>query len=237
MALGDLAFESLANPSAASGETIPLLVLAGLLLALAFRRAFESVGMTFVDAGLLALAPLAAAWEHTVAGGASTVIAVNAAGAIIPIAIATLFLARIAWRGGTPPVARFLVGVAIVTAAAYLTSRAIPSEGVLLYYRIPALVAVVVALAFSWGVWHETGLFAYAIGAVGVTLGADFFRLHELLVVDDAPHRIVIGGAGVLDGIFIVALLALSLAALAASLADTWGHKLAKKWIGQADAS
>lgn len=140
-------------------------------------------------------------------------LAVNFAGFLLPALLSVWLLAS-----GRAPVVRTALAVAVSTGVCFAFSYAIPSEGVLLYYRTPALVAGAAGALLAWGAWEKAGPIAYVAGATGVIVGADLFHLEELMTPDSA-HRIIIGGAGVLDGIFLVALLSVVVAAFARAVA------------------
>lgn len=185
-------------------HALPLLVLAAILLVAVVGRAMARVGFSYLDVALLLIvAPLLAESDvvfHTVG---HTTLAFNMAGFAIPLLLAMKFILQ-----GKAPFVATVGCLGIVTLVSYFSSFAVPSEGVLLYYRIPAGVAILLAVILRWGVWHEAGPMAYVAGAGGVILGADAMHLHELMGGSAVAHRIVIGGAGVFDGIFLVALLA-----------------------------
>lgn len=194
--------------TAPSGSVAPLLLAAlGVLVALACF-AFRRIGVSPLESlVLLVAAPLLAHVEADVwqATPAATV-AVNAAGFLLPALVAVRMIAT-----GRAPFLLATFALAFGTFAAFLSSYAVPNEGVLLYYRLPALGAGALAVLLARGARERIGPLAYVAGAGGVIIGADALRLSQLLVGTE-PHRIVIGGAGVLDGIFLVGLLALVVA-------------------------
>lgn len=178
--------------------------LAACALALLLSRALTHVGFGLVEtSALVVAAPLLSTAElpwAILARGDSIVFA-NVAGFVVPLLIGAKALASRAIR-----FAPTLAAIAAVSLTAYWASIAVPDEGILLFYRVPALVAGGVAVAFCWKRWREAGIMAFVAGSCGVVLGADLARLPELLAAEGA-RRIVLGGAGVFDGIFLVGVL------------------------------
>lgn len=188
-------------PAPAGDAAIVALVALALLVALACF-AFRRVGVTTPESlALLVLAPLVAHVEHDVwQPSATATVAFNAAGFLVPCLLALKMTGRV-------PLIAALVALAVGSVAAYASSYAVPNEGVLLYYRIPAIASGALAFVLARGARERIGPLAFLAGAGGVIVGADAMRIRELLATSE-PHRIVVGGAGVLDGIFLVGLLA-----------------------------
>ena len=133
-------------------------------------------------------------------------LAANAAGCIVPAAVGLkIFLER------RVPLAEGLVLLALGVAVAWLSSRVVPDQGVLLQYRIPALAVGFAAAALLFTRSHRPGAGAFAAGGLGVVIGADLLNLQALAEAGGAG-RIILGGAGLLDGIFLVSILAAGVA-------------------------
>jgi len=185
---------------------LPIAILAVGLLVLILGRVFRPVGFSYFEIALLVVvAPLLSEADVVFHTEGQTTLAFNVAGFLIPVLLVLKFMLE-----GKAPFLPTLGCFGIVTGVAYLSSFAVPNQGVLLYYRIPAAAAVVLAVVLRWGTWHQAGPMAYSAGALGVIVGADALRLHELMSPAGSPHRIVIGGAGMMDGIFLVAALAVA---------------------------
>lgn len=195
----------------------PLVLL--LLAALAFigTRVLIAVGLTRVEALLVAaLAPLLVLVDAPLGQlSANVSLAANLAGCLIPSAVAIkVILER------RVPFAEcfFLVGVAIVVS--YFSSHVEPDRGVLLQYRVPSVVVGVLAagLLYHAGASGRTGVAgaaAFSAGALGVVIGADLMHLGEL-ATGAGTGRVVLGGAGLLDGILLVAILSAAIGELTA---------------------
>lgn len=197
-----------------SAQEWPFVILALALFALIVGRLLVTFGLTKLEAGIVAgVAPFTVLIDVPMGlmdGGVA--LAANVAGALIPFAICVKVLAE-----RRVPAGALLLVMAVGTLAAYLSSEVVPSRGVLLHYRMPSIVVGVLAGVL----WHRQGIAAgagaYAAGAAGVILGADFVRLTELAAAGNAA-RIVVGGAGLFDGIYLVAFLAAGVGASTAVL-------------------
>lgn len=211
-------------------EEWPFVLAVLALLAFVGTRVLVAIGLTKVEALLVAaLSPLLVLVDAPLGRLSDTVsLAANLAGCLIPSAVAlkVLLERRVPFAEGF-----FLVGVGIVVS--YFSSHVVADRGVLLQYRIPALVVGVVAAALLYRQPERAGLpgpagpftaggptaagragaGGFAAGALGVVFGADVFRLGELA---GGSGRVILGGAGLLDGIILVAVLAAAIAELTA---------------------
>lgn len=145
--------------------------------------------LVFVDAPLGELSPEMA-------------LAANLAGCLLPIGVAVKVLGE-----RRLPLLEVGTLVALGIVVSWFASHVEPGRGVLLQYRIPALVVGVSAAAFFHRTPERAGAVAFAAGALGVLVGADVLRLPELAALGGSG-RVILGGAGLLDGILLVALLA-----------------------------
>lgn len=182
------------------------------LLALVGTRILIAVGLTTVEALLVAaLAPLLVLVDAPLGSLSPDVsLAANLAGCLIPSAVAIKILLerRIPIAEGL-----FLIGIGIVVS--YFSSHVVADRGVLLQYRVPALIVGVLAAGLLFRTPEKSGAAGFAAGGLGVVFGADVLHLAEL---SDGAGRVVLGGAGLLDGILLVALLAGALGELVALL-------------------
>lgn len=217
VSLGPVSAARLASLATGRGGVPSLeewLVLLPLLALLAFvgTRALMAVGLTRLESILVAaVSPFLVLVDAPLGQLAPRVsLAANFAGCVVPLAVAV----KIAIERRFPLIEGTLViGIAIVVA--YLSSHVVPDRGVMLQYRVPAVVVGALAAGMLFRVPERAGCAAFSAGAVGVVVGADVLRLPELADVGGAG-RVILGGAGLLDGIFLVSLLA---ALLAESLA------------------
>jgi hypothetical protein len=193
-----------------------LAVPAGVLLLLA--RALREIGIDVIEAVLLLVGgPLATALvaPWSISDGPSLILA-NVAGFVIPVVVAgkILLQRRVAWWAA-------VVAVAVSGASAFFFSASIPSQGILLFYRIPAVITGGTALLLTRARWSEAGPLAFLGGSLGVVLGADFGHMGDL-VSQGGPQEIVIGGAGMFDGIFLCGLLSMLLVLACLGFVELW---------------
>lgn len=195
-------------------EEWPIVLL--LLAAVAFlgTRLLQAIGLTRLEAILVAaLSPLLVLIDAPLGDLSPRVsLAANVAGCLIPAAIAVKVLVerRIPFAEGV-----VLVGVGIVVS--YFSSTVVPDRGVLLQYRIPAVVVGMLAAGLLYARPERAGAGGFAAGALGVVFGADVMRLSDL-AEGTGVGRVILGGAGLLDGIFLVAVLSAAIAECVAAL-------------------
>jgi len=122
---------------------------------------------------------------------------INVGGAIIPILFSLYLLSTRA------PLIPAVIATAIVTIAAKALARVVPGAGISIPTFIPPIVAALAAIIVSP---DNAPPVAYIAGAIGTLLGADILNLGAIRNL--RAQVISIGGAGVFDGIFLVALVA-----------------------------
>jgi uncharacterized membrane protein len=188
-----------------------LLAPAALILAvvLVLYLTFSGFAMVGVGAGetfvLLFLAPFVAGLNLPVYAVEETVLAVNAAGLIIPLALSIRFV-----YDGRAPWFRAALGVGIVTFVAYRLARYAPGEGILVPALPIALTATLVGVGLGGATYKRWGPLTFTSGAAGTLVGADLLNLQAIVTGPDAPPAAVIGGAGTLDAIYLCAVLAVA---------------------------
>lgn len=128
-------------------------------------------------------------------------IAVNVGGALIPCGVAVYLLAIKA-----PPL-RTLVVFLGVAAASWLFSRPRPHGGVSVLAAAPPIVAVALALLVARQALAPA---VFSGGVLGTVAGAGLRYLPAALGPSDATYSI--GGAGVFEAVFLVAMVAVILA-------------------------
>lgn len=122
---------------------------------------------------------------------------VNVGGALIPVLFSLYLLATRA------PLLPSLEATLIVTIVAKALSRVVPGVGITIPTFIPPITAALAAIIVSP---HNSAPVAYVAGALGTLLGADILNLGAIRNL--RSQVVSIGGAGVFDGIFLVALAA-----------------------------
>lgn len=133
---------------------------------------------------------------------ARTVLAINVGGGIVPIA-SSAYLFRYAGLEIGPSIA----AIGLVAIVCRLASRPLPGVGVGVPIFVPPVTAAALALLIDP---EKSAALAYVCGTLGVLIGADLARLHEIRQMG-APVA-SIGGAGTFDGIFLTGLVAVLLA-------------------------
>ncbi len=131
-----------------------------------------------------------------------TVIAINLGGAVIPLAVSSLLLAR-SWQALTW---RLPLAIWIIALLCYKLARVAPNVGIVMPGFIPPLASAALALLLTKDL---APALAYVSGVVGVLVGADLMNLGKVSKLG-AP-MLSIGGAGTFDGIFLTGLISVLL--------------------------
>lgn len=197
-----------------SAEEWPFVALFLVFVAVAGTRLLLSLGLTRAESVLVAgLSPVLVIVDAPLGSLSSRVsLAANMTGCLIPVAVGIkAFLER------RVPYAEGLLLVAVSMLVSYLSSHVEPDRGVLLQYRIPATVVGILAAGFFYTRPERAGAAGFAAGGIGVLLGADVLNL-RVLAESGGAGRVILGGAGLLDGILLVALLAAAIAACTSAL-------------------
>jgi uncharacterized membrane protein len=137
-------------------------------------------------------------------GEASTQVAVNVGGALIPTSL-SVFLLSIS---SVSIVISSLISVLIVTVVTYSIARPVKGVGILTPVFISPLVAAVSAILLSPA--HPV-IVAYVGGTLGTLIGADLLNLGK--VPNLGAPIMSIGGAGTFDGVFLTGIIAALVAA------------------------
>lgn len=218
---------------AASPGAFALLVVLGAAFVFVLARGLQRVGFTLFETFLLGISPLLATVDADLFQMERGMLAVNVAGFVVPFVItAKVLIERRA------PALQTLACTVVVAVVAFVASYPVAGRGVLLHYQAPAIAACAVTFAVVRTRFDRAGPVAFASGAMGVVVGADVAHLGALL--DSGPvSRVVVGGAGVLDGIFLVAVIGLLLVALVAgawTTVETQARKVAAREAKRAGA-
>ncbi|HBT47232.1 MAG TPA: hypothetical protein DEA73_05030 [Peptococcaceae bacterium] len=125
------------------------------------------------------------------------VVCINVGGAVIPVLFSLYLLSTRAPFGPT------CLATLIVTVVTKAMARVVPGAGITLPTFIPPVVAALAAILIAP---DNAPPVAYVAGALGTLLGADILNLGDIKRLK--AQVVSIGGAGVFDGIFLVALAA-----------------------------
>ena len=137
-------------------------------------------------------------------GEASTQVAVNVGGALIPASLSVFLLSISSFS----IFILSLIGVLIVTVVTYSVARPVKGVGIITPIFISPLVAAVSAILMSPA--HPV-IVAYVAGTLGTLIGADLLNLGK--IPDLGAPVASIGGAGTFDGVFLTGIIAALIAA------------------------
>jgi uncharacterized membrane protein len=133
----------------------------------------------------------------------STVVAVNVGGAVIPLLLVLYLIGRHGIN------LRTIGALAVVTLVVHLLAQPVRGVGIALPPLLPSVVTAVVALLFDRQTAPRT---AFIAGTLGTLIGADLLNLGIVQALG-APV-VSIGGAGTFDGVFLIGVIAVLLAAI-----------------------
>lgn len=129
-------------------------------------------------------------------------LSINVGGAITPIVLAVYFLFFV-------PLGPALVVTLLMIGISWRLARFAPGKGITMPALYPAILAAIFAFVAAP---DSAGPIAFIAGVFGVLVGADLLNLAK--VHREAGGIMSIGGAGVFDGIFFIAIIAALLAGL-----------------------
>jgi uncharacterized membrane protein len=129
-------------------------------------------------------------------------LSINAGGAIIPMALAGYLLQRV-------PLQETMLAAVLLVVICFSLARFVPGKGIAIPLVFPALFATLFALILAR---EAAAPVAFIAGVLGVLVGGDLLHLPK--VIRQGQGVMSIGGAGVFDGIFLVAIIAAFLAGL-----------------------
>ena len=129
-------------------------------------------------------------------------LSINVGGAVIPLVLVLYLLSRVSLR-------ETLIASLFMIVICFLLARFIPGKGIAIPVFFPAFFATIFALVLAF---EAAAPVAFISGVLGVIIGGDV--LHLPRVMREGQGVMSIGGAGVFDGIFLVAIIATFLAGL-----------------------
>jgi len=196
---------------------LPLLTL--LIFALIFyvfyiliSSAFEEVGFKSWEASLIVFSCIIFGWVNLpLVKYNGWILAINVGGALIPMFISIYLMLSRKVAG------RSVVGMIIVAYFAYKITIVTP-EGVVSSFPnwlIPPIVASLYSIIVSLKNKKKAASIAYSSGTMGVLIGADLLHLKELLQIKTSTATVAsIGGAAILDMVFLTGVIAVLIDAL-----------------------
>jgi uncharacterized membrane protein len=138
---------------------------------------------------------------HTALREATTLVAANVGGAIIPTIVSLYLL-----RSHLELLSSALLGVALTAVVVHLVARKVPGLGITTPAFVPPIAAAFCSYLFSPS---SPGVIAYVAGTLGTLIGADLTNLKNIPALG-APV-VSIGGAGTFDGVFLSGIIAVLL--------------------------
>ncbi|MCH8061697.1 MAG: DUF1614 domain-containing protein [Chloroflexi bacterium] len=127
---------------------------------------------------------------------ATTIVAVNVGGAIIPILMCL-------WMMPRTPLFRTMLAITVVTIVAFSMAEVVPGKGIALNALVPPGVSAIISMILAW---RRAAPVAYISGVLGTLVGADLLHLPE--AIRGGGTYLSIGGAGIFDGIFLIGIFA-----------------------------
>ncbi|MCH7653112.1 MAG: DUF1614 domain-containing protein [Chloroflexi bacterium] len=127
---------------------------------------------------------------------ATTIVAVNVGGAIIPIVMCMWLMPR-------TPLFRTMLAITVVAIVAYSMAEVVPGKGITLNALVPPGVSAIISMILAW---RRAAPVAYVSGVLGTLVGADLLLLPE--AIRGGGTYLSIGGAGIFDGIFLIGIFA-----------------------------
>ncbi len=129
-------------------------------------------------------------------------VSINVGGALIPLLVAGYFIPQI-------PLNALLITTLVTVFFSFLGARFVQRKGIVISMILPVLFASFFAIFLSP---EHASQVAFSAGVLGVLIGADILYLPW--AVKKGSGVMSIGGAGIFDGIFLVAIASAILAAI-----------------------
>ena len=139
-------------------------------------------------------------WQYRVprtGRAATTVVAINVGGALIPALVSLYLFVRARMPG------RMVLGTAVIAVIMYQLAEIVPGSGIVVPMLLPPLLASGVALILAF---RRAPPLAYVAGSMGTLVGADLMNLSR--VSEFGASMVSIGGAGTFDGVFLTGIIA-----------------------------
>ncbi len=179
---------------------------------LIFKKAFEEVGFNGWEASIIVFSSVIFGWiDIPLFPYHDWIIGVNLGGAVLPVIISLYLMFR------NRVFLRSLVGIAVVAYVTYNVTHVVPSQGIVSefpWWLLPPLAASFYSVAVAVRNKKKAASTAYVSGTMGALIGADFLHLKELLSVPGQGNMAVIGGAAILDMVFLTGIVAVIVDAL-----------------------
>jgi len=134
-----------------------------------------------------------------------TVISINLGGAVIPVAIACYLIYISMHSTGTVITLLLIVGVLIVAALSFVSTRCVDGIGLRVPLFMPGLTALLCGFLLAGSIGLSAGVIAFVSGTFGTLIGANIVKISR--VRDLNVSEFSIGGAGTFGAVFISCIL------------------------------
>lgn len=178
------------------------------------RKVLVAVGFTEAEASAILILTMMLGWLTVpVFPYHGWWVGLSVGGAIIPIALCAIFL-----KSGRATVGESFIGITIVAYITYMITRAEEGVGIVADVPLafaPALAAGLYSVSVFWMDKRKAAPLAYVSGVLGTIVGADVFRLGEMLSYDapeDGFAVLSIGGANIFDLVYLTGIVAVGVA-------------------------
>ena len=191
-----------------------IILLVYLLYVRTIGRVLETIGFTASEASTIILVTLFFGWiSIPIFPYGGWWIGMSLGGAIIPLIICARLL-----RSRRAGLAESVIGIVIVAYITYFVTRAEEGVGIVAdvpWAFAPALAAGLYGLSTFWTSMAKAAPLAYVSGVLGTLVGADVFRLSEVLAFEppeDGFGMLSIGGANIFDMVYLTGIIAVVVA-------------------------
>lgn len=191
-----------------------IVLLVYLLYISTIGKVLETIGLTGSEASTVILVTLFFGWISVpLFPYQGWWVGISIGGALIPLILCARLL-----RSGRAGLAESVIGIVIVAYVTYFVTRAEDGVGIVAdipWAFAPALAAGLYSMSTFWTSMTKAAPLAYVSGVVGTLVGADVFRLNEVLSFDppdDGVGMLSVGGANIFDMVYLTGIIAVVIA-------------------------
>ncbi|UCE81119.1 MAG: DUF1614 domain-containing protein [Methanobacteriota archaeon] len=179
-------------------------------------KVLETIGLTASEASTVILLTLFFGWiSIPLFPYRGWWVGISIGGALIPVILCSRLL-----KSGRAGLAESAIGIVIVAYVTYFVTRAEEGVGIVADIPLafaPALAAGLYSMSTFWTDMTKAAPLAYVSGVLGTLIGADVFRLNEVLSFnppDDGIGMLSVGGANIFDMVYLTGIVAVVIAIL-----------------------
>ncbi len=176
------------------------------------KKAFEEVGFTGWESSIIVFGSIILGMvDLPLFRYNRWIVGINLGGALLPIIISIYLMAK------NKVFFRVIIGIVLVSYITYnftyVSNRGIVSPFPL--WLLPPIAASMYSVMVAIKSKKKAASIAYSSGTMGALIGADFLHLRELLSLHPPPNTMaIIGGASILDMVFLTGVIAVIVDAL-----------------------